>query len=173
MLHSKQWLFAGSVLFLILVPMLALTSIGTIFMQGFDITNIGPIEITHDLAPPHPSRAIFWWLATLGPLSLWLIALMRLFQLFRSFIKGRYLNLEAIALLRAFALYTVITVLAAISLSGVVDWSTDPERHVATCFYLSISGEQAQLLFMAGLILVISGVLLEGEAFKRETEEYV
>ena len=158
---------------MLILPLIMLASVLGTLAQGLGLTDFGIFVLEQERPPPVTNRAAIWWLVMIGPLLLWLAALWKLFRAFRGFSKGQFLESEAISRLHQFAYLAALAVLLSIALSGVAHWTTQATLDLASCILLSISGEQSLLLFLAAIIFVFSGILMQAEAYKKEIEEYV
>lgn len=158
---------------MLILPLLMLGSVLALVSQGFGVTNFGAFVIEHDLPGPARERALVWWLAMSLPLALWLGALWKLFYVFRSFAKAEFIEVKAVTYLRGFAFLAVLTVVASVALSGVINWATNAAFDLGSCVILTISSEQCLLLFLAVVMFIFAGVMLQADAYKKEIEEYV
>lgn len=170
---SLLWLRRASIILVILMPILIGLSVLLVLFEGLGIREFGPVILDYGREPPITERLMIWWGAALPPLVLWIVALVYLFRLFRGFAYGRFLETETIAFARSFSAYASLAVVVSVGLSGIAYWATNDGHTLVNCLDISISGEQAILLLMAAVMFVMSAVLLEAEAYKREIEEYV
>jgi Protein of unknown function (DUF2975) len=179
MSRSNKWLRAASVCFLVLIPLLAAAAIaGIVVYWGFGIDRWGNATLGQNFIvltdrPPVPERQVFGLLASLPALVLWLYAMARLFVMFRSVGAGKVMALDTIRHLRAFALFSALSVVAGFALSGVMRWAIGEFDDQPLWTHLGFSVTHASVLFTSAIIFVASHIIQEGLEYKNEVEEYV
>ena len=177
--RSKGWVRGASAGFLVAIPLLMLVATASVVVYwGFGLNRLGNDVLGQNFIvlwdqPPVAERRVYGLLAVLPALGFWLFAMQRLFVMFRNFYAGRTVGLETIRLLRSFALYSAIAVMAAFAFSGVMRWAAGQFDDAPLWTHLGFSATHAAVLFTAAIVFVASHIIEEGYEYKKETEEYV
>ncbi|MBL4871294.1 MAG: hypothetical protein JKX72_10110 [Robiginitomaculum sp.] len=174
MVKSKTWLRLASLGFIMLIPLMALfLLVGLVLYWGFDVRILGKNFIILADQGPVPERKVYGALASLPATLLWVYALWRLFLLFFNFQIGKLVNEKTISHLRCFSLFSLLSVTSGFLLSGVVRWAMGVFDNEPLWTHLGFSDTHGAVLFSAAIIYVVTHIIEEGFAYKKETKEYV
>jgi hypothetical protein len=170
---THGWLKRTSLVFLGLIPLIALLTIALpVTYWGFGGYNFGDNTLVLAETPPREGARLLGFLVGVPSTAAWLYALYRLQRLFLQFRKGEFIDARAARHLRAFSLFTILAAFFDVITSGARRWAMG-EHNSPFWTHININTEHMTLVFAAGVFLVVSFVLLEAERYKTETEQYL
>jgi hypothetical protein len=170
---NLQWLRTTSLAFLALITAIAVATMALpIIYWGFGGYNFGNNTLVLAQGGPRDGARILGFLVGMPSTLAWLYALFRLHRVFRRFRRGEFIDRDAALDLRAFSLFTMVTVFFDIATSGARRWAQG-EHDAAFWTHINVNTEHLTLIFAAGVFLVVSFVLIEAERYKLETEQYL
>ncbi|MEZ5947542.1 MAG: DUF2975 domain-containing protein [Hyphomonas sp.] len=170
---SRPWLAVARTGFLIAIPVLCLLIVSAVTLYwGMGIAVLGNNFIVLADPAPVPERRMAGLAAALVPTVFMLIALWRLFQIFRE-TDTSVLGPATVRNLRAFAALSICTVVSAFLLSGVMRWAMGMFDDALLWTHLGFSVVHLSVLFGAMVVYVATHLIEEGYACRRELEEYV
>ncbi len=169
----------ASIGFLVVIPLIVLFAVFcAVAYWCFGIASIDSEVFGADFLviasqPPVSERRLWGMLAMLPALLFWLYSMWRLFLMFLNFNSDSPVGLITIGHLRSFSLFSLLTVIAAFLLSGVMRWAAGVFDDAPLWTHLWFSPAHLVLLFCSAVIYIASHIIEAGYAYKRETEEYV
>jgi hypothetical protein len=173
MSSTQIWLRRTSLVFLILIPLIALLAFALplIYWLG-GVYNVGDNTLVLSPTPPRKGAELLGLAVGLPATLAWLYALYRLKKVFSRFRQGLFIDNRAAFDLRAYSLFAMLAVAFDVATSGARRWAQG-EHDAPFWTHININTEHMSLIFTAGVFLVVSFVLIEAERYKTETEQYL
>jgi len=161
-------------MFLTLIPLLmVLIIVGIGLYWGAGINRLGGNFVVLAETVPIAERRLYGLVAASVPAALFLRGLWHLFRMFMRTGKEALLVADTVTRLRAFAKYSVLAVLSAFLLSGVMRWAMGVFDNAPLWTHLGFSITHGAILFLAAVIYVATLLIEEGHGYKKEMEEYI
>jgi len=123
--------------------------------------------------PPVDNRRLVGVIAVAPALIVWLIALHRLFLMFKKFRAGAVFNLSTIKHLRGYAFFAGMTAILTIVGSGPRRWAQGEFSDYYFGSHTQISLEHWLLVFTAAIFYFVSFALEWAKEYKDEAESYI
>ncbi|MEO9543415.1 MAG: hypothetical protein ABJ269_15925 [Parasphingorhabdus sp.] len=146
---------------------------GLITYWGFGVDRLGGNFIVFSGVVPIEERRVFGFLASSVPTIFVQIALWHLFMMFRQYSQTKLVALRTISHLRAFAKYSLLTVISAFLLSGVMRWAMGVFDDAPLWTHLGFSITHLVMLFSSAIIYIATYLIEEGYRHGQEIQEYV
>lgn len=174
--YNIQQLRRFSTFMLWIIPVIAFfsASLTAIYWgANVDVIWFGDNNIVIADNPPIDGRRLVGVLAVAPALLVWMIALYRLFLLFRQFRRRIFFDLVAVKHIRAYSLYSGLTAVFTVAGSGARRWAQGEFSSAPLWTHIQISPEHWILVFSATIFYFISFAIEEAKAYKDEAESYV
>ena len=158
---------------LLVIPVIAALAvlIPAVYWWG-GVYNVGDNTIVLAETPPREGYAWFGWLVGLPSTLAWLYALYRLWRMFDSLRTELFISDAAARDLRAYSLFTILTVAFDVATSGARRWAMGEFDNAPLYTHININIDHFTLLFTAAIFLIVSMVMVEANRYKAETEQY-